>query len=141
MRKQNLHWLIALEVGISLFSVTAGWFGVDRIGLDPQLQEWIITEEERYLTKRELITALVALAFFPILVFSWVWLWKLKPYSRGLYSAVVFSGFIFYPLESPYVSNGWFDILDAFASIITGMILCSLYFTDIYPRKQKSEQT
>ncbi len=141
MTKQNLHWLIALEIGLILISFKAEWFGVSYIGLDSHLLEWVRSEEERDLTNTELITGLAALAFFPIMAFSWVWLWMLKPYSRALYTFTVLLGFGFYPFGGTYVSNGWMDIFNSLSLIMTGMILCALYFTNIYTDNNMQNKT
>ena len=40
----------------------AVWFGVDQVGLDEHLRQWLATEAERELTNREWIVGLAALA-------------------------------------------------------------------------------
>ena len=140
MTKQKLHWLIALEIGLILISLKAEWFGIGHIGLDSQLQEWVTSEKERDLTQTEWVSGIVALTFFPCMIFSWVWLWMLKPYSRALYTALVLIGFAFYPLAGAYVSNGWIDIVNGIGLVVTGMIIGALYFTDIYDLKNTAEQ-
>ena len=140
MTLQKLHWLIALEIGLILISFKAGWFGVDQIGLDEHLRQWLASEAERELTKREWIIGLAALVFFPFVIFSWIWLWMLKPYSRIFYTLSVAIGFAFYPLGGPYVSNGFLEIVDGLTTVISGMILGVLYFTHIYPKTKPAEQ-
>ena len=141
MTKQQLHWLISLEIGLILISFKAEWFGIGHLGLDSHLQEWVTSEEERDLTKTEWITGVAALAFLPVMVFSWVWIWMLKPYSRALYTATGLLGFAFYPFAGAYVSNGWIDIFNSLSLVATGMILCSLYFTDIYSKNQMQNKS
>jgi hypothetical protein len=135
MTKEKLHWLIAIEVGLIILSIKMRWFAVDQVGLDPYLSEWIISEGQRGLSEPERIIGLSAMAYWLLTIISWLWLWNFKPYSRTLYTLMVFLGFVFYPLVGAYVSNGWVEMVEGFALIVSGMILGVLYFTDVYPKK------
>jgi len=140
MTKEKLHWLIALEVGLVLISFKMSWFGVDYIGLDETLRNWVVSEQERELSEREWILAYVAFGVLLLVIFSWIWLWMLKPYSRILYTLLAVSGFIFIPFMGVRVSNGWIDCIDGLATIITGMIIAVLYFTDVYSKEQSATE-
>lgn len=123
-----------------LVSFKMRWFGIDQVGLDPHIKQWITSQGERDLSTWEWIVGFAALAFLVIMIFPWIWLWMLKPYSRVLYTATVLLGFTFYPLGGPYVSNGWPELLDGLASVVTAMILCALYFTEVYLKNSLAEQ-
>ena len=140
MTQHKLHWLIGLEIGLMLISFNVGWFGVDQIGLDEHLRQWLASEAERELTNREWVVGLADLAFFPFVIFSWIWLWMLKPYCRIFYTLSVVIDFSFYPLVGPCVSNGLFEIINGLMLVISGMILGALYFTDISPKTNPIKQ-
>jgi hypothetical protein len=137
MTRQTLHWLIAIEICLILVSYKLYWSGLSYAGIDQPLLDWIFAQGEKDLTTQEIILGLLGFSSIPILIFSWIWLWSLRPYSRIIYVITSIPGFVLLPLTGPHVSNGWPDIFEGLASIVAGMIIGALYFSDLYPHKTK----
>ncbi|MEM9283819.1 MAG: hypothetical protein AAGA96_18510 [Verrucomicrobiota bacterium] len=139
MNRQTLHWLIAIEICLNLVATKLDWTGVAQVGLDQELSGWIAAQGEKELSTSESAVMIAALAFFPFLVFSWIWLWMLKPYSRIVYVLTSVPGFLLLPLSGAIVSNGWPDLFYGLSSIVAGMIIGGLYFSYVYPYSKRAE--
>lgn len=140
MTRQKLHWLIALDVCLVLFALKLELSGISQIGLDQELADWLAKQEEQELTKNELIAGIVSLVLIMMLLFSWIWLWMLKPYSRIIYTVTSISGFFLLPILGVYITNGWPDLFDGLSSIVAGIIIGALYFSDVYPHRKQAQQ-
>lgn len=134
--RKILQSLIAIEVCLILFCIKLYLFGVDKIGLDNTLLEWLSIDEEKTLTRSDLCIISAGLLILILNVFSWVWLWMLKPYSRILYTALLFIIIILGGFMGPCVSNGYIVIFEQISLVISGLIVEVLYFTDLYPHKK-----
>ena len=138
MTKLNLHWLISAEICLFILALILDLGGVSYVGLDRTLIDWINTNNESDLSSAELAAAAFILGSLFFSIFSWIWLWGLRAYSRGIYVAALLVSFIASSLSGTIVTNGWVEGIYALSSVVAGILIGGLYFTDIY--KKEGEQ-
>ncbi len=137
MTRQTLQWLIAIEICLLIVGVKVDWWWFAHLESDPALEEWLLRQERQNLIESESVLVLMALGILPIIIFVWVWLWMLKPYSRPLYVLTLIPGFLLMPTSGLRIAHGWTDLLETLSAMVTGMIIACLYFTDVYPHKDR----
>ena len=141
MTKLNLHWLISAEICLFIFALILEFGGVGYVGLDQPLIDWLNTRDESDLNSAELIAGVFLVGSLVFSIFSWIWLWGLRRYSRGIYLTALLTSFFASSISGPYVSNGWLEGIYALSSVVAGALIGGLYFSDIYNKKEnKSEQ-
>ncbi len=140
MTKLNLHWLISAEICLFILALILELGRVSYVGLDPTLIEWIKTDSESDLGSLEFATAAFMVSSLILSIFSWMWLWGLRPYSRGIYVLGLLVSFVASSITGAIMTNGWIEGLYALSSVVAGILIGGLYFTDIYKSTENKSE-
>jgi hypothetical protein len=124
----TLRRLVAVEILLTIAVVVAGFAEVSF--LPPLLREF---RNQAYATFRitDLLLLVIALPMFVLMIVAWIALWRRWRSGRILYTIVWISCVPIILLAGPSASSAISNLLNSVATLVGGIVLGFLYFSDI----------
>jgi len=127
-----LRRLIATDIACSGAAFSIGFFG------DPFLTGVLRAYQDAQLdadmSQRDWLLLPLDVALLALSVAAWVALWRGAKRGRFLYTILVFASIGLLPFDEPMASSGLTMLLLSAGTLVQGVILGTLYFSDLRHR-------
>ena len=127
-----LRKLIIGEVALSLVLLSIGLFGEPF--LPASLHAYLQTQSDAPMTLRDWILLPVDLLVLVLLVVAWVGLWRGWRSSRRLYTLLWVLTIPLLLVHGPDIASGVSRFFETFTTLVGGLIMGLLYFSDLRQR-------
>ena len=124
-----LRLLITAEIAFVLIGVVAGVLLRDT--LPALLQQYLALEADRAWSGLDFLKSVSYLVAFGLLIAGWIGLWKLKPWSRLVYTAAWILSVLVLPMVGPAVLHGVEYMLGDIATLAAGMTLALIWLSPL----------
>jgi hypothetical protein len=120
-----LRALIATEATLGLVGLVAG--ALLRDSLPEMLQQYLMLHDGPKWTTLDMLYLVV----FALLITGWIGLWKLRPWSRRVYTIAQILGLFATPMLGPQVSHGIESMLNELTILTAGVTLGLVWFSPL----------